>query len=257
MLNLNKEAKALEVGELKVAECPICASVVSHVYFMQDAKTKRQSKWFSCSCGIVWQDSKPTMVYDKKYWDKCNDACNKIRPAFQYPVRLYAPLIEELMYGRKVLQVGCPNPYQSEAFAERGWITYSIDKNQSLPASDRHYVGDFETHDLPENSFNMIWIYHTLECFTDPMAALAKAKRLLTEDGILFIGTPDTDFINTRSSSGFVHWKPDMNHMMWNRRSLTRQLENLGFSVIMARQNYEQRFPVWDDCHIIAQKKFF
>ena len=258
MLNLKKEADTLQVGEITLGTCPVCSGYVSHLYFMQDAKTKKQSKWYSCACGVVWQTGKPDKVYDKAYLEQFEPHDKKLRASYEYPVRIYAPMIEEMMYGRKVLLIGRPTSHQEEAFARRGWVPYSIDKCTSYNPSERMFVGDFETYEFPEGlRFNMIWLYHTLECFTDPTTALIKARALLTEDGIITICTPDTDFIHTRSSSSFIHWKSDMNYLMWNKRSLTQYLEKLGFNVIMARQNYERRFAAWDDLHVIAQRKFF
>lgn len=258
MLNLKKESNTIEVGELKIANCPICGAYVCHQYYMQDATSKKTSRWYSCSCGVVFQSQKPTGIYDKKYWDKYNQYDKKLKDAFQYPIRLYAPIMEELIYGRKVLIVGRQTTHQEEYFMERGWVTTTIDKNSAFESSDILIVDDFEKHKFPESvKYNAIWIYHTLECFDNPVEALSLCQKLLTEDGILFIASPDTDFISTRSSSNFIHWKPETNHIMWNRRSITRHLENLGFTIILNRQNYEHRFPAWDDFHILAQKRFF
>ena len=258
MLNLKKEADPLKNVGIQLGTCPVCSSYVSHIYFMQDSKTKQQSKWYSCSCGVVWQEKKPTKVYDRAYWDEYAKYDKKLKDSYQYPVLIYTPIIEELIYGRKVLLIGRVNTHQEEAFAKRGWVPYSIDKNKAQEPLDRLFIGDFEDYQFPEGmKFNLIWVYHTLECFLDPILALAKCKSLLTEDGILYLASPDTDFIHTRGSSGFMHWKPDMNYLMWNRRSISTFLEKLGFTIILARQNYEHRFPIWDDYHVIAQRKFF
>lgn len=258
MLNFRKEADTLKAEEFRLSTCPVCKSYVCHMYFMQDSKTKKQSKWFSCSCGIVFQDKKPDKVYDKKYWDDYNKHGSKLRDPYEFPVRIYAPIIEELIYGRRALIVGRPTTHQEEALEARGWVVNTIDKNLESPSGIRHTFADFESYEFGgETKFNMIWMYHTLECFNNPLTALSKCRELLTEDGILFIGTPDTDFINTRGSSSFIHWKPEMHNLMWNKRSLTSHLEKLGFSVIMARQNYGHRFPAWDDLHLLAQVKFF
>lgn len=258
MLNLKKEASVLEVGELQVTNCPICKAYVCHLYYMKDATSGILSKWFSCSCGVVFQAKKPTFVYDKEYRKKYDDADKKIKDDFKYPVKVYAPIIEELIYGRKVLIVGSPTNHQKDEFERRGWIPTIIDKNTAFESSERYISSDFEEYKFKESEkFNLIWIYHTLECLNDPVASLELCVKLLVEDGILFIASPDTDFINTRSSSNFIHWKPEHNHIMWNRRSISRHLENLGFNVILNRQNYEHRFPAWDDYHLIAQKKFF
>lgn len=258
MLNFRKEADTLKAEEFRLSTCPVCKSYVCHMYFMQDSKTKKQSKWFSCSCGVVFQDKKPDKVYDGKYWDEYNKYNGKLKDPYEFPIRIYAPMIEELIYGRRALVVGRTTPHQEEALEARGWVVHTIDKNENAPNGIRGIVGDFENYDFSEyQKFNMVWMYQTLECMMNPLTALSKAKDLLTEDGILFIGTPDTDFINTRGSSSFIHWKPDMNNLMWNRRSLSSYLEKLGFNVIMARQNYGHRFPAWDDLHLIAQVKFF
>ena len=111
---------------------------------------------------------------------------------------------------------------------------------------------------FPENvKYNLIWIYHTLECFLNPIVSLDLCAKILAEDGVIFIASPDTDFINIRSNSCFIHWKHDQNYIMWNKRAITKQMELLGFNTILCRSNYENRFPVWDDFHLIAQKRFF
>jgi predicted SAM-dependent methyltransferase len=258
MLNLKKEAKSLEVAEVKLANCPICKAYVCHKYFMQDAVSKRQSKWYSCSCGIVFQEDVPKGKYDKAYWDKYAEFDLKTKASYEYPVRIYMPLIEELVYGRRALLVGRDNDHQHNALETRGWVAETIDKNDYYVDKLRCFTGDFETYEFNDNvKYSLIWLYSVMECFKEPVEALNKCMNLLTEDGILFIASPDTDFINTRSSSSFIHWKPEHNHIMWNRSSISRHLEKLGFNIIMNRQNYEHRFPAHDDFHIIAQKKFF
>ncbi len=258
MLDFKKKVDILQTEELKVSTCPVCHSYVCHAYFMMDKSSNKRSKWFSCSCGVVFNSQKPTKIYDDKYWLENNKPNKGRKTAFEYPIHLYAPIIEELVYGRRVLIIGRPNTYQEDSLAERGWVPTVIDKNTSFKTLGNLIASDFEEYQFPkETKFNLIWIYHTLECFNNPIGSLDLITNLLAEDGILFIGTPDTDFINTRSSSCFIHWKHDQNHIMWNRRSLTAHLDKLGFNVILARQNYEHRFPMWDDLHLIAQKKFF
>lgn len=255
MLNLKKQSETIQLGEIDLGTCPICHSYVSHIYFMQDKESKKQSRWYSCSCGVVWNTHKPTMIYDKKYIERFDPHNNKLAPTYEYPVHIYSPLIEELLYNRRCLLIGKQTAHQEDALLKRGWVAESIDKNE---ASKPTFCGDFETYEFKEGTkFGMIWAYHTLECFTDPIASFQKMRDLLTEDGILYLASPDTDFIHTRGSSCFRHWKPEMNYLMWNRRAITRQLENLGFNIIMARQNCWMRFPETDDFHIVAQKKFF
>lgn len=236
MLNIKKEAKpVIEVGELKVEQCPVCKSYISHIYYMEDAVTRKKSKWYSCSCGVVWQLENPTGNRPKHDLEG-----SKLSDVMEYPIRIYAPLIEELIYGRRVLIVGTQSAEQESYFSSRGWVATT---STALPEASQ--------------KFNLIWFQHSLEGFLDPVTTLELSKSLLTEDGILFIASPDTDFIHTRGSSRFRHWKPDYNYLMWNKSSMSKQLEKLGFNIIMSRQNADMRFSETDDFHLIAQVKFF
>jgi len=208
MLDFKKKVDIQPAEELKVSECPICRAFICHVYLMKDANSGKKSKWFGCSCGCVYNSQKPTIKYDRAYIDKYVQLGQKKQDEYEYPVRMYASIIEELIYGRRVLLVGQINEYQSNAFANRGWVPTVIDKNTAYQSHDNYIAADFETHKFPlEQKYNLIWLYHTLESFNEPLGSLDLCKTLLAEDGIIFIATPDTDFINTRSSSCFIHWK--------------------------------------------------
>ena len=254
MLGFKKQAKTEVADVVDAINCPVCDAVTTHLYFMQDAETKLRSKWYNCACGVTWQLGEPKEPYDQKYANRYKDGGKKYEAAVKHPLSVYLPLVEEAMYGRRVLEVGHTTPYQVEEFKRRGWVPTSIDKNEYSQAD---IVDDFETHDFGESKFNLIWLVDTLECFKDPKKALMKCFNLLPEDGELFIITPDTDFLHTRSSSGFIHWKPQVNRLLWNGSSLTSYLEKLGFNIVMCRRNYEHRFAQQDDIHLMTQKRFF
>ena len=254
MLGINKTATKVEDKNVPIANCPHCDAITVHLYYMKDAKTQALSKWYACSCGIIWQIPYPDFIYDKSYIIPDG---KKYIASCKYLVKIITPIIEESMYGRRCLVIGQNLPMIDELRA-RGWVTYCIDKNISIPTDMRHIQGDFETFQFPEDTkYNLLWLYHTLECFKDPFKALSKANSLLAEDGMLYIGTPDTDFLYTRSPSGFLHWKKDYNHIMWAQRTLTSYLEKLGFNIIVSRKNYEHRLPAQDDCWIVCQRKFY
>ena len=258
MLDFKKKVDIKPQEEVLVSQCPSCSAYISHCYYMCDKATNKKSKWFSCSCGIVHNAQKPTKVYDIKYWTEHSQYKANKEAEYQYPVRIYSPVIEELIYGRRVLIVGRPNTYQEEAFAERGWVPTIIDKNTCFETKDNVIASDFETYQFPENpKFNLIWFYGSFECLANPIGSLELCKKLLAEDGIIFIASPDTDFINTRSSSVFIHWKHDEHHVMWNKRAISKHMESIGFNTILCRSNYEHRFPQWDDFHGIWQRRFF
>lgn len=256
MLNPNDEAKLLSDNKVTLAQCPGCNGYSLHLFYMEDAYTKQKSKWHSCSCGLLFQDSWDIPVYDQKYIDKL-PLGKKYDDSCKYLVRILAPIIEESMYGRKMLMVGKNDPMLEE-FRDRGWVSYCIDSNKVTRDTHRIISGDFETHSFVEGTqYNLIWLYHILEGFNDPFYTLEKATSLLAEDGILYIGTPDSDFLHVRGPAGFRGWKKDYNHILWNKRCLTSYLEKLGYEIVLTKRNYEPRFPYQDDLWLVAQKKYY
>ena len=52
-------------------------------------------------------------------------------------------------------------------------------------------TGRFEDVDLPEGSYDAIYLIHVLEHLDDPVGALTRARRWLAEDGVLFVASPN------------------------------------------------------------------
>lgn len=258
LLNFKKKNETTPVEEQTVANCPACNSYVCHAYYMVDKTTNKKSRWWSCSCGVIFNAKNPDGKFDQVYYDKHSRATQKVRAEWEYPILTYLPIIEECLYGRRVLLLGADNHFQHELFAERGWVPTTIDKNTRYSDSQDFIASDFETHQFPEaTKYNLIWIYGTLENLQDPIASLECCKKLLSEDGVIFIASADTDFINTRSSVLFINWKGDYNNVMWNKRTISKQMESLGFNTILCRSNHENRYAYKDDFHGIWQKKFY
>ena len=245
------------------AVCPVCIGEVisNYVYKMQDSASKEISYWNRCRCGVVWQHRYPEGIdkfYGKEYVEKLLEDKGKYSDSCYYYARVYAPLIEELMYGRKLLDVGYTAPYNMEAFKIRGWIPFGIDFNIDAPESTRLIKGDFEKLSTNDDiRYDLVWMNHVLENFRDPVDALKTTVEILSPNGCIFIATPDTDMIFTNSSHSFCYWREHENYIMWNKQALTQQLERLGFDIIMARRNHESRFTYTDDLHILATKQVF
>jgi ubiquinone/menaquinone biosynthesis C-methylase UbiE len=76
-------------------------------------------------------------------------------------------------------------------------LTVGIDLNigtWGVPIKNNGYY--LQRHDITslafrENSFSLVYCYHVLEHVEDPIAVLKEIHRVLTSDGILFIGFPN------------------------------------------------------------------
>jgi len=108
-----------------------------------------------------------------------------------------------------------------------------------------------------ERKFDLIWMGNVLESMEDPILALKRAYDLLDQKGVLYISTPDVDFINKTGISGWPHFKGKEHNVIWSEKALCRELERIGFKIVMSRRNFSSRFMKWFDLHIICERNYF
>jgi SAM-dependent methyltransferase len=237
--------------------CPICSRPTIYAYGVTEESepNKGTGMFFKCSCGIIFQDKFPDVLipYNKKYIEDYVGA-KEFEDRSIHTHRTYINLIEELTYGRRWLDVGYCYERPMNWLRERGWICWGIEVNKEIVEDTYHLKGNFEDYDFRDKEFDVVWMGHVLEHFKDPIGALKRTYALMPEDGVVVITTPDVDFIHQTSPVRFPHWKHNEHYTLWNKVSLRREAEKLGFQVIMCRSNFSERFMAWFDVHAILQK---
>lgn len=232
--------------------CPVCHSVVLTTYLTPYGKDKKV-RWFHCLCGCVFHIEpkiEPISYYTKSY----KEAVIKlkgIKDRYAYFDRLYIPIIEEITYGRRFLDVGFGLEHRIENLKKRGWLAEGID------IIDSDYIkGDFEFYDFKEKVYDFIFMGHILETFTDPVKMLKKAWSLLKPTGVLMITTPDTEIIHQTGTKDWGYWERNENYVLFSERQLKKSVMQVGFDIVLCHKNYESRFAHWHDTHMILQKPF-
>lgn len=227
--------------------CPICNRDV-YINF-EVIEEVMPTEWGSCMCGTVFHEN----GIDKKFFGKMylNKWANMpdIKERFEYLQRTYLPMVEEMTFGRKFLDVGFTLPHTIKYMRERGWVSMGID----LVPND-YIRGDFETFDIPE-TFDYINMGHCLESFHDPVRALRKAYILLNYNGLLLITHPNGEMIHELGLGKFGHWNFKQSHRFISKRKLEDIAKRIGFDVILSRRNISQRFVMHNDLHILLQRK--
>jgi len=269
-------------NEIKILpkRCPVCGIEGLYAYAMQEGNTDRRAVWYHCNCGVVFQKDFPDhTVYNEDYlklYDGADEwGKRKVKAQFIHPAVIYAPLIEELTYGRMMLDVGFGLVYNMEYWTKRGWLTWGIEVNSAVQPKKNIYKGTFLEFDFNprigkeelkaltgkekiERKFDLIWMSHVLAHFNEPLKALQRAYDLLQPDGVLYISAPDIEAIQKRGVSAFPYWRKQEHYTMWSERALKRELERLRFKIIMCRRNLTDRFSNrHDDIHLICQREWF
>ena len=263
-----------EETKIYPSKCPVCGIHTNYVYRVAETKSGKTGTWFRCDCGVIFQSATPDGgLYGKEYLKSYESESLRLR--YTTACKTYAPLIEKLTFGRQMLDVGYCIKDNMKEWEKRGWLTWGIDRNTAICEMGNIYKGDFLEYDFdikvdketlktntgltetPHREFDFIYMGDVLEHFTDPLAALKKASVLLSGTGVLYISTPDIDFITKLGVPAFPFWRKDEHYVMWSERALKRELEKLGLKVIMCRRNFQACFHTMHNLHLIAQKHYF
>jgi ubiquinone/menaquinone biosynthesis C-methylase UbiE len=173
-----------------------------------------------------------------------------LRERFEYVMRCYLPMVEEMTFGRRFLDVGFGLDFHLKNLTERGWVVEGID----LIEND-FITGDFERHDFKDQTFDFIFMGRVLECFEDPLKAVYKARELLNENGVLMVISPDAELIYSGGMWDFGNWNFKEVGMIFSERQIKKVMDQMGFNVVMSRKDRGKRFVGWNMFHLIAQKR--
>ncbi len=208
----------------------------------------RYVSWHYCYCGTLFHDE----GIDKKHFGKLylreREENKDLKERYEYLQRTYLPIIEEMTYGRKFLEVGFTLPYTLEYMSKRGWVTSGIDL-----VPNQYIQDDFEKAEIPEK-FDYILMGHCLESFHNPVEALKKAYNLLDDQGLLLITHPNPEVIYEVGLPKFGHWDFMQNHIMISKPKLEDICKRIGFNVIVSLRNISARFTMYNDTHLLLQK---
>ncbi len=147
----------------------------------------------------------------------------------------------------RLLDVGCGHGHFLERARKGGWDPYGIDVSAPALGYARDSLGlsqleqcDFLQADYPENHFDAVTLWNSLEHVPSPAATLSQALRVLRPGGALMVRVPNMDF--SRLVWGFrplirlmgLEWSylmtPPPQHLYgFDPRTLRRLLEKRGF----------------------------
>jgi len=110
--------------------------------------------------------------------------------------------------GDKVLDVGCGNGAFLRAATECGWEAFGADPDEmaiqrAKPHCKEARRGGIEAYSEMAGEFRAITLSHSIEHTHDPVQVIRDAARLLRDDGLLYVDTPNID------SRGRFRFGPD------------------------------------------------
>ena len=154
--------------------------------------------------------------------------------------------IEKHAPGKKLLDVGCSYGYLLNEAKVKGWDTLGIDyKDDAVKSAKEKFgidvlKGSFEETKFDERSFDVVAMAEVVEHLINPIPFLKTIHKILKDDGILFITTPDIESPQARlHGAKWIMFYPGTHRYFYSLNSLERLLHLCGFK-IKARRLYDR-----------------
>ncbi len=165
--------------------CPICAT---------ETTRKRESTpyWACATCGCWFQNPMPSKTWHGSHEappEQMNDHDREVNR------RLAETLFTKYMQGKPgpTLDIGAALPVLSTYLRDaHQCVAIAIDGETVHPSVMQiNFEACAAEYLCPPGPFRLISLVHSFEHLYDPLAALYKLLRIIADDGVLFIRSPD------------------------------------------------------------------
>ena len=138
-----------------------------------------------------------------------------------------------------ILDVGCGDGSFLLPFSERGWDTYGVDVSKSacnlaIKRLGRNiFNSELSDCHFPSNYFDVIILNHVVEHLSNPNETLKEISRILKNDGILVLFTPNVDSFQFKlSKEKWFHLDLPRHLCLYNPKTLANLIDKNGFKII-------------------------
>ena len=231
---------------MESVDCDLCGSrCTSLVFTAQDYISREYFNVVKCNvCGLVYTNPRPgsdeiDRFYAQHYYGKRN---LRFKAPFELVIRQFrwqrSRKILRLMDPGRILDVGCGRGRMLDEFKRRGWETFGTELSEQATGFAREEFGlnvraiTLEDWGFEDNFFDVITLWHVLEHLPDPQGTLREVSRILKDDGLVVVSTPNFDSFQARvSKEKWFHLDVPRHHYHFSTRTLTQMLESAGFKV--------------------------
>ncbi len=166
-----------------------------------DVFSDKPEKVVQClSCKIVYAIGRPAQALGKRYSDMAvSPVLLREEEGFRRRARLILAKISNYKKRGRMLEIGSGPGFFLHEARKLGWEVQGADLSVLAKeySEDKLGVpvfrGTVHEAEFPDRSFDVIVINDVISQFKDPKAVLQEARRVLKNDGVLYLSTPDID----------------------------------------------------------------
>ena len=203
-------------------KCPVCGQNASFQKFLSCEDYLVSHKLFSINCCdachfIFTQNPPPpdeiASYYDSsEYVSHSNTKTGLINAVYHLVRKIMigkkTKLIQKISKGRTLLDVGCGTGYFAGTMKQKDWKVTGIEPSKNAAEMARQKFGlvvkpPEALFDFPEQSFDVITLWHVLEHLPNLNEAMTQFHKLLKDNGVVVVALPNVDSYDAKKYQQF------------------------------------------------------
>jgi len=198
---------------MKRVKCTLCGSEVFSILLTAEdyrlSTTDGKFNLVRCRrCGLVYLYPRPTKrevskFYPQEYYDKQN-RLERVVVKLLHDMKIKK--ITSFKRRGRILDVGCGSGELLSHLKERVWEVYGVDTSEVAYKLAKRKIGqrvfncELKDCQFVDQYFDVITLNHVLEHMLDPNEELRNIHRILKDDGVLLLSTPNIDSLQFKIS---------------------------------------------------------
>lgn len=206
-------------------------------YAISESHLEKPDKVVRCLiCGLVYAipgPSLPAILHD--YETMQDPEYVREEEGRREQARIVLERLGRYKNGGLLLDIGCGPGFLLDEARKKGWEVEGLDLSEwaARQARERFGIevrqGTLEESTFPERRFDAVVMNDVIEHLADPKAALRRIRRILKNDGVLYLSTPDIDSVLSRVLGG-RWWGINKYHLYYfSKDTLEKYFSEVGF----------------------------
>lgn len=208
-------------------------------YLITEADIEKPERIYRCNvCGLIFaEQEKDPRYYLKKYGEMVDEEYLNEERGRRKSARKILKRIKKYKKTGNMLDIGCSCGFLLDEARKDGWQPFGVEISEwaSKHAKEKFNLnvktGSPADAAFPERFFDVIMMIDVLEHVSDPKQTLIEARRILKDDGILCLSTPDISSVMSKILKA-KWWGINKFHLFYfSKRTLEKILDACGFRV--------------------------
>ena len=206
-------------------------------YTISESELEKPDKIVRCmTCGLVFAiPEDPIKELTQDYVNMADPEYLKEERGRRAQADIVLRKIAKFKRSGKLLDIGCGPGFFLDQAKRQGWAVHGVDLSQwSKDHAKAHFNIDITQGLLtdarfPDRAFDVIVMNDVIEHLEDPKCVLKEIRRILKNDGIIYISTPDIQSFLSRLLSA-KWWGINKYHLYYfSKKTIEKLFDEVGF----------------------------